>query len=176
VVGPAVPVTPAGIRSDWRDVEMTSDGRVALAYQSYDGAIVSQGLSLVLIDHGTPGSPLQLTSAADGSANTVDLGLDAADGANVLWTAGDYPATELVSTGNPPLVPSVITRPHFGTPVSTAVTTGKPRVGRTLTCRTGYLVEARQVRWRWFRDDSAIRGAREPRYQLREADRGSRVR
>jgi hypothetical protein len=55
-------------------------------------------------------------------------------------------------------------------------TTGVPRVGRTLTALSGtWSPSGVAFGYQWYRDGTAVRGARERTYLLRRADRGHRV-
>jgi len=168
-------VSPDGIRSDVRDVVMGNQGLVGLLYQSYNGSIQNQGLRFRWVDHGAAYAEQVLTLSSDGEANTVQLGLDAADRANVVWAAGVSPVYELRSMGNPPGSPVVVTAPHFGEPVTRATMTGRARVGAKLTCGAGYAVEAKETWWRWYRNGDVIRGEVGRSYTTRKADRGKRV-
>lgn len=168
-------VSPGGVRSDVRGVQMGNAGRSALLYQSYDGGINNLGLRFRWVDHGLAYEELVLTTGSDGSANTVQLGLDAADQLNVVWTAGDYPATELQSMGNPGTSPLAMSAPYFGEAVTKATMTGRAQVGRVLKCDAGYVVEANDVRWRWYRNGDRIAGATGRRYTVRDADAGKRL-
>lgn len=168
-------VSPVGIRSDMRDVTMGNDGVAALLYQSYDSGPDNLGLRFRWVDHGVALEENVLTEAADGSANGVQLGLDAANHVNVVWTAGDSPGTALHSMGNPPDAPAVVSAPHFGEPVTAATMTGLARVGRVLTCNGGYVVEANELTWRWYRQGDRISGASERTYEVRPADAGKRI-
>lgn len=168
-------VSPAGVRSDMRAVLMGNDGLAAVVYQSYDNNLDNLGLRLRWVDHGVAYEENVLTASYEGSANTVQMGLDAADHVNVVWTAGDYPIVELRSLGNPPAAPSVVTAPNFGEAVTAASLTGRPRVGRVLTCGAGYVVEATEVNWRWYRQGNRISGETGRTYRLRDADKGKRI-
>jgi hypothetical protein len=168
-------VSPGTSRSDVRDVVMGSQGLVGLLYQSYNGAVENQGLRFRWVDHGLAYEEQVLTTLVNGDANNVQLALDAADRANVVWAAGEFPVTELQSMGNPPVAPTVMTTPHFGEQVIAASLTGRERVGSKLTCSAGYVVEAKESWWRWYRDGDVIRGEVNRSYALRSADAGARV-
>jgi hypothetical protein len=168
-------VSPAGIRSDFRDVEMGNQSLAGLLYQSYNAVPQNQGLRFRWIDHGVAYDEQVLTLSSDGSANTVQLGLDASGRANVVWTAGDFPITELRSMGNPPAAPQVMTTPHFGEEVAAATLSGRARVGAKLTCSAGYLVEAKESWWRWYRNGDVIRGEIKRSYTTKAVDRGTRI-
>lgn len=168
-------VSPSDLRSDVRGVLMGSDGRAAMLYQQYDTGPVNLGLRFRWVDEGVPAEEQTLTLAGDGSLNSVQLGLDAADRANVVWTSGDYPDTELQSMGNPLPSPVAVSAPHFGEAVTAASLTGRARVGRVLTCAAGYVVEANDVGWRWYRQGERISGESGRSYQVRAADEGKRI-
>ena len=168
-------VSPGGVRSDLRDVQMANRGWSALLYQSYDAGTNNLGLRFRWVDHGLPYAERVLTTASDGSANSVQLGVDAADQLNVVWTSGDFPDTELQSMGNPGASPVVVSAPYFGEAVAKATMTGRAKVGRVLKCNGGYAVEANDVRWRWYRNGNRIAGETGRRYTVRNADAGKRL-
>ncbi|MCZ3386566.1 MAG: hypothetical protein LH630_06300, partial [Actinomycetia bacterium] len=145
-----------------------------IVYQSYDGG-TNLGLRFRWVDHGFAYEENVLTMASDGTVINVQMGLDAADHVNVVWTAGDYPNTELRSMGNPHASPAVVSAPHFGEPVTAATLTGRARVGRVLTCEAGYVVEANDISWRWYRQGDRLSGVSGPKYRLKAADEGKRI-
>ena len=59
--------------------------------------------------------------------------------------------------------------------VTSATMTGRARVGKVLKCDAGYVVEANEVRWRWYRNGNRILGATDRTYTVQDADAGKRL-
>lgn len=173
--GTATPYSQAGLRGVLHSARLRPGGTVGVVYQQFSAGPANEGLRFRMLDHGVPGSEVVLSDAGDGSANGAFLGVDAALGNHVLWTRGDYPATDFVTMGESAGHPVAMTTPYSGVEVTRAAVRGKARVGHQVACRTGYWVEASAVTYRWFRGGTAVRGATGRTYLLTASDRGHRV-
>lgn len=173
--GTAAPYSQAGQRGVLHSAQPRPDGTVAAVYQQFSAGPANEGLRYQVIDGGVPGGEVVLTDAGDGSVNGAYFGVDAAYGNHVLYTRGDYPATDFVTMGESSGRPEAVTSLHSGVLATKATVKGKMRVGHRVVCRTGYWVEATDVTYRWFRGSSAIRRETGRSYRLVSADQGRKV-
>ncbi len=173
--GTANPFSTSGQLALLHSAQMRPDGTVGVLYQQKSAGSANEGLRYQVIDGGAPAGAVVLTDAGDGSVNGAYLGVDVAYGNHVLYTRGDYPATDFVTMDESFGRPMAATSLHSGILATKAAVKGEMRVGKRVTCRDGYWVEATDVTYRWFRGRAAIRHATGHRYVLVAADRGHQV-
>jgi hypothetical protein len=171
VWGTATPFSTSGMRGVLDAARLRPDGTVAVLYQQYSGGLATEGLRYEVLDHGVPGGAVTLTDAGDGTVNSASLGVDAAYGNHVLWTRGDYPATDFATMADSAGHPVAMTSASSGVIARKATVKGRARVGHRVVCRTGYWVETTGVAYRWFRGKSPIPGATARTYRLTTSDR-----
>jgi len=170
-------LTPNGEIAEFDALSQRPDGKAALFYQRFTPAIDSLGLQFRTLTHGVPGPVQVLTGdeATDGNANSEFLGVDAASRGTVIYTRGDYPGTDFAWQSQTRGKPSVMTGPASGVKVRRARVSGKARVGRVVSCQSGYWVEKSRLVYRWFRRDDQIPGAAR-RHKVVAADSGKSLR
>ncbi|HET7530460.1 MAG TPA: hypothetical protein VFJ98_05830 [Mycobacteriales bacterium] len=169
-LGGPVQLSATGHTGVLASLVMQPNGRAAVLYHQYSGSD-NEGLRLRTLTDGVPSAEVVLTDYFNGDANQERLGINAANRHNVVWTRGAFPnPTDVASMGDPLPRPSVMTSQYSGLTVTKAVVRGTPRVGRRLSCATGFWVEAAGVSYRWYRDGSRIAHAIGRTYLLRSAD------
>jgi len=175
-LGAPLQLSPDGMTAVVDAFKLRADGKAALMYQLFsNGPLTNQGLRLRVLRHGVSGPAVDLTESSDGSVNSPALGVDAASRSTVIWTRGDYPGTDFAWLGQVVAKPSVMSGPSSGHLVRRASVTGVARVGKTVTCASGYWVETSGLDYRWLRNGSRIHGADGPRYRLVGADSHRRI-
>ena len=105
-----------------------------------------------------PVSVLTGDEATDGNANGEFLGVDAASRPMVIYYRGDFPDTDFVWQSQAPGKPAVMTGPSSGVTVPHAKIKGNARVGKVVTCQSGYWVETSGLAYTWFRGVHRIPG------------------
>lgn len=177
-LGSPVQLTPVGEVAEFDAVHQRPDGKAVLVYQRFTPAIDSLGLQFRTLDNGVPGPVQVLTGdeAADGDANSESLGISAASQATVIYTRGTYPDTNFVWLSQAQGKPRVMTGPSSGVRVKRPTIKGRARVGKVVSCESGYWVEASQLTHRWFRGVHAISGETKRHYKVVPADSGGELR
>lgn len=173
---PFVQLSPGGVSAWLAALEPRPDGTSVALYDEYtSGGASSLGLRLVTMTGAFPGVPVELTTSADSPAVDESLGVTAANRSTVIWKRGTAPDADLAVMDQVLRRPQVMTGPVTGVIVTKAAVTGVVRVGRTVTCESGYWVETSRRDHQWFRGGDRIRGADQRTYRIVTADAGKRI-
>lgn len=175
-LSPATQLTPNSELAEFDGLVARPDGTALMVYQRFTTSIVSLGMEARVLDAGTAGTPVTLTGdfATSGSTNSEQVAVDAAGRGTLTYTHGDYPDTTF-QWQTQATAPAVMSGPATGVVVHRAKVGGTPRVGRRVSCRTGYWVDTRRVTYRWTRDGHAINGATTSDYRIVAADKGHQL-
>jgi hypothetical protein len=167
-MGPAGPLTAEDDVNTLDDAALRTGNLAGVLTHAVDG--VSAGLRYRTTSNGMPGTVLELT---DGGVeeNHARLGYTATGRATVIWARG-LDSSSIHTTGQSLVRPAVVRSATNSTTVARAAVTGKVKVGKVVTCRTGYWVEARGLTYRWTLKGTTVRGAAGETYKVKRADRG----
>jgi hypothetical protein len=174
--GPLLTLSPAGYVSAPRSVAVRSDGRISVLWQQFTTSNANLGMRHTILAGDTVGIAEPLTDGTTEQENQGRLGLTADDQATVVYTRGyPPPDTDVAALGQIPLRPRATEGPFSRTRLTRAVVKGTMRVGRRVTCASGYWVETRSTAVVWRRDGRPIRGATEKSYRIAARDRGHAI-
>lgn len=172
---PAV-LTPTDELSQPDALVTRTNGKAVVLYQQFaPGTIADLGLRIQTLSPSGNGAPQTVTTSGDPRVNAPYLGVTAAGGTAVEWQSGPYPGNHQAWSGSMLRAPSVLANAFTTKRVKHTVVKGKRVVGKTVTCSSGYWVEAGKLLYSWSRGGAVIHGAHGQRYVLTAADHGHKV-
>ena len=175
-LGSPVQLTPNGEIAEFDGLVQRPNGKAALLYQRFTPAIDGLAMEFRTLSRGVPGPAQELfgDEATDGASSGEFLGIDAASKGTMIYTRGDFPATDFVWPSQTK-APSVMTGPTSGKVVKRAHVAGSLRIGSKAACVSGYWVEASAFNYRWERNGHRIAGATAKHYRLVGRDDHERI-